>query len=86
MKDQVGVWNWQRFRSERYDELSAKGVTINDPNERAKVYQEMQDLLEDSGAFRFLTYGGAPVLYRSTRMQAATLPDGRPLFLNLKPV
>ncbi|MER9604342.1 ABC transporter substrate-binding protein [Mesorhizobium sp. M0243] len=86
VQDQVGVWNWQRFRSERYDELSAKGVTISDPNERAKVYQEMQDLLEESGAFRFLTYGGDPVMYRTTKTQAATLPDGRPLFLNFKPV
>ncbi|MGX5844911.1 ABC transporter substrate-binding protein [Mesorhizobium sp. ArgA1] len=85
VQDQVGVWNWMRFRSKRFDELSAKGVTISDPNERAKVYQEMQDLMEESGAFRFLTFGGDPVMYRTTRMQAATLPDARPLFLNFKP-
>ncbi|MER9457374.1 ABC transporter substrate-binding protein [Mesorhizobium sp. M0478] len=83
---QVGVWNWERFRSERFDELSAKAVTISDPNERAKLYYEMQDLMEESGAYRFVTYGGNPVMYRTTRAQAATRPDGYPLFLNFKPV
>ncbi|CDX38069.1 Dipeptide ABC transporter, periplasmic dipeptide-binding protein [Mesorhizobium plurifarium] len=86
VQDQVGVWNWERFRSDHFDELSAKGVTISDPGERAKVYHEMQDLMEESGAFRFLTYGGNPVMHRTTRMKAATLPDGRPLFLDFKPV
>ncbi|WP_031245621.1 ABC transporter substrate-binding protein [Mesorhizobium sp. LNJC384A00] len=86
VQDQVGIWNWERFRSGRYDELSAKGVTLSDPNERAKVYQEMQDLMEESGAYRFLTHGSTPVMYRTTHTQAATLPDGRPLFLNFKPV
>lgn len=85
-QDQVGVWNWERFRSQRFDELSAKGVTISDPNERAKVYEEMQDLMEESGAYRFLTHGGNPVMYRTTHTQAATRPDGSPLFLEFKSV
>ncbi|MER9949492.1 ABC transporter substrate-binding protein [Mesorhizobium sp. M0047] len=84
-QEQVGVWNWERFRSERFDELYAKGATISDPNERAKLYYEMQDLMEESGAYRFLTYGGNPVMYRTTHTQAATRPDGYPLFLEFKP-
>ncbi|MGX9181914.1 ABC transporter substrate-binding protein [Mesorhizobium sp. BHbdii] len=86
VQDQVGVWNWERFRSERFDQLSAKAVTINDEDERAKLYQEMQDLMEESGAYRFLTHGGNPVMYRATQMQAATRPDGYPLYLEFKPV
>ncbi|WP_027053614.1 ABC transporter substrate-binding protein [Mesorhizobium erdmanii] len=85
VKSQVGVWNWTRFRSDRYDELNAKAVTIEDPNERAKLYYEMQDLLEDSGAHRFLTNGGTPVVYRTTKIKAATRPDGVPLYLDFKP-
>ncbi|AMX98937.1 ABC transporter substrate-binding protein [Mesorhizobium ciceri] len=85
VREQVGVWNWERFRSERFDELSAKAVTVSDPNERAKLYYEMQDLMEESGAYRFLTHGGYPVMYRTTQMQAATRPDGYPLFLEFKP-
>ncbi|TIN74618.1 ABC transporter substrate-binding protein [Mesorhizobium sp.] len=83
---QVGVWNWQRFRSERYDELNVRGLSINDPNERATVYQEMQDLMEESGAFRFLTHGASPIVYRTTKVQAAMRPDGNPLYLEFQPV
>ncbi|RUW84813.1 MAG: peptide ABC transporter substrate-binding protein [Mesorhizobium sp.] len=83
---QVGVWNWQRFRSERYDELNVKGLSIADPNERGKLYEEMQDLMEESGDFRFLTHGATPVLYRTTKVHAAMRPDGTPLYLECKPV
>ncbi|WP_432284914.1 hypothetical protein SLT36_25825 [Aminobacter sp. BA135] len=83
---QVGVWNWQRFRNERYDELNVKGLSIADPNERGKLYEEMQDLMEESGDFRFLTHGATPVVYRTTKVQAAMRPDGTPLYLECKPV
>ncbi|AZO18048.1 MULTISPECIES: ABC transporter substrate-binding protein [unclassified Mesorhizobium] len=85
IQDQVGVWNWERFRSDRFDELNAKAVTVEDPNERAKLYYEMQDIMEDSGAYRFLTNGATPILSRSTQIKAATRPDGFPLFLDFKP-
>ncbi|MER9677302.1 ABC transporter substrate-binding protein [Mesorhizobium sp. M0208] len=86
VQDQVGIWNWERFRSKRFDELVSEAVTISDPNERAKRYYEMQDLMEESGAYRFLTHGSTPVMYRTTQMQAATRPDGNPLYLDFKPV
>ncbi|MER9390368.1 ABC transporter substrate-binding protein [Mesorhizobium sp. M0435] len=85
-EDQVGVWNWERFRSKRFDELGAKAITIDDPDARAKLYYEMQDLMEESGAYRFLTNGATPVVYRTTLVEAATRPDGNPLFLDFKPV
>ncbi|MDW6023684.1 ABC transporter substrate-binding protein [Mesorhizobium sp. BAC0120] len=85
VRDQVGVWNWERFRSERFDELNAKAVTIDDPAERTKLYTEMQDLLEESGGYRFLTHEGSPVMYRTTKLGAAVRPDGRPLYLDFKP-
>ncbi|TIT73577.1 MAG: peptide ABC transporter substrate-binding protein, partial [Mesorhizobium sp.] len=85
VQDQVGIWNWQRFRSQRFDELNAKGLSINDPDERAKLYQDMQDLMEDSGAFRFLTNETNPILYRTTQMKAAMRPDGTPLYIDFQP-
>ncbi|MER9370655.1 ABC transporter substrate-binding protein [Mesorhizobium sp. M0518] len=86
VQDQVGLWNWQRFRSTRFDELIAKAVTIDDPDARAKLYYEMQDLLEESGAFRFLTNGATPIMYRTTQTEAATRPDGTPLYVDFQPV
>ncbi|TIM28837.1 MAG: twin-arginine translocation signal domain-containing protein [Mesorhizobium sp.] len=85
-RDQIGIWNWERFSSKRYDELNAIAITVNDPDERSKLYREMQDLLEESGAFRFLTNGVNPFMYRTTRMQAATDPQGKPLYIGFKPV
>ncbi|MER9058475.1 ABC transporter substrate-binding protein, partial [Mesorhizobium sp. M0910] len=80
------IWNWARFSSDRFDELNAKAITIEDTNERAKLYYEMQNLIEESGAYRFLTNGGTPVVYRTTKIQeAATRPDGVPLYVDFKP-
>ncbi|MER9140944.1 ABC transporter substrate-binding protein [Mesorhizobium sp. M0830] len=86
VQEQVGVWNWERFRSERFDELSTKALAIADPQERAELYQEMQDLMEDSGAYRFLTHGASPIMYRNTKVLASTRPDGAPLFIDFQPV
>ncbi|MER8989662.1 ABC transporter substrate-binding protein [Mesorhizobium sp. M0843] len=86
VRAQVGIWNWERFRSERYDQLAAEAVTIEDPNERVKLYQEMQDLMEDSGAYRFTYRQLNPIVYRTTKMQAATRPDGYPLFRDFKSI
>ncbi|RWJ52642.1 ABC transporter substrate-binding protein [Mesorhizobium sp.] len=83
---QVGVWNWERFSSDRFDELSARAESISDPEARAKLYYEMQDLMEESGAYRFLTNEASPVMYRSTHVEAATRPDGAPLLLHFKSV
>ncbi|RWL14141.1 MAG: peptide ABC transporter substrate-binding protein [Mesorhizobium sp.] len=83
---QVGVWNWERFRSQRFDELVDKAVTISVPEERAKLYYEMQDLMEESGAYRFLTNGATATVYRTSQIaEAAARPDGNPLFLDFKP-
>ncbi|MEI8702995.1 ABC transporter substrate-binding protein [Mesorhizobium sp. ISC15] len=81
-----GSSNWERFRSERYDQLAAEAVTIDEPEARGKLYQEMQDLMEDSGGFRFLTHGGMQIVYRTATTEAATRPDGQPLYIAFKPV
>lgn len=83
--EQVGVWNWERFCNERFDELNAEAVTITDQEKRSGMYREMQDLLEESGAYRFLTHEGAPVMYRNNVVRPATRPDGRPLYRRFEP-
>lgn len=83
--EQVGNWNWERFCNERFDELNAEAVTIKDQEKRAKMYHEMQDLLEESGCYRFLTHEGSPVMFRDTVMDPALRPDGRPLYRGFTP-
>lgn len=84
--DQVGIWNWERFCSERFDELNRMAATETDTEKRGQMYSEMQDIMEESGQYRFLTHEAWPVLYRNTVMKPATRPDGRPLFRFFKTV
>jgi len=78
--EQVGIWNWERFCSEEFDQLHQKAVATTDSAERDRLYKKMQDLMERSGAYRFLTHEGSPVMYRDTVLAPATRPDGRPLY------
>lgn len=83
---QVGSWNWERFCNQRFDELNAEAMTVQDEQQRTQMYQEMQDLMEESGAYRFLTHEGSPFIYRESVMTPAARPDGRPLYRFFEPV
>lgn len=78
--DQVGNWNWERFCNKRFDELNAKATTISDNLVRDTMYREMQDLLEESGCYRFVTHEASPFIYRESVLVPATRPDDRPLY------
>ncbi len=84
--EQVGIWNWERFCSEEFDRLHAEAVTVTDSAKRAAMYHRMQDLMEESGAYRFLTHEGSPVMWRETVVEPSHRPDGRPLYRHFKPV
>lgn len=78
--EQVGIWNWERFCNKRFDELNKAAIAVSDPEKRGEMYQEMQDLMEESGAYRFLTNEGSPIMYRDTVVKPAVRPDSRPLY------
>ncbi len=77
-QDQVGVWNWERFKSPEFDKLHAEAATETDPKKRDQMYKRMQDIMEESGCYRFITHESAPVIYRDTIIPAMT-PEGIPL-------
>ena len=77
-QEQVGVWNWERFRSEEFDEIHERAAQETDPALRDAMYQQAQDLMEESGAYRFITHEATPVVYRNT-IRPALRPDGLPL-------
>ena len=37
VRDQVGVWNWERWSSDEFEDLFAKGVAETDPKIAAIV-------------------------------------------------
>ncbi len=54
--DQVGAWNWARWRSPEFDRLNAQAGTELDAAKRADLIVQCQKLMADSGAFVWLTY------------------------------
>ncbi len=77
--DQIGVWNWERFNSPEFGELHRKALVELDDAKRDEMYQRMQDLMEESGAYVFLTHEATGILARDTIVPAIR-PDGVPLY------
>lgn len=76
--EQIGKWNWERFSSEEFDKLHEAAMGETDTAKRDQMYRRMQDLMEESGAYRFITHEAAPNLY-STELKPAVRPDSLPL-------
>ena len=53
--EQAGIWNWERFRNAEFDALhKAASSEESDPDaKRDEMYRHAQDLMEESGAYRF---------------------------------
>ncbi|WP_343080068.1 ABC transporter substrate-binding protein [Ostreiculturibacter nitratireducens] len=79
IKEQAGVWNWERFRSDEFDAIHLAAQSESDQAKRAEMYARAQDLMEESGAYKFITHEATPVIYRNT-IKPALRPDGLPLY------
>lgn len=77
--EQVGVWNWERFRSEEFDHLHKVALASSDLAERDRLYQHMQHLMEDSGCYRFLAHGVEAMLSR-LHIKPAYRADGYTMY------
>jgi peptide/nickel transport system substrate-binding protein len=73
--DQIGVWNWERWNSSEFGELHKKGLVEKDTAKRDEMYKRMQDLMEESGAYVFVTHEANAAIYRDD-LVPATQPDG----------
>lgn len=82
--EQIGVWNWERFDSAEFAELHAQGLVEQDVAERDRIYKRMQDIMEESGQYVFLTHEVTGVLHRDT-LEPGLKPNGEPLFGGFRP-
>ncbi len=73
--EQIGVWNWERWNNAEFGELHKKGLVEKDVAKRDEMYKRMQDLMEESGAYIFLTHEANAAIYRND-LVPATQPDG----------
>jgi len=53
---QIGVYNWSQFDSAEFESLYQQGMAETDEEKRGVIYRKMQDLMEESGGFVFLTH------------------------------
>ena len=76
--EQRGVWNWERICDPEFDKLHAAAQAEGDNAKRSEMYRKAQDIMEETGAYRFLTHEATPVIYRNS-VKPALRPDGLPL-------
>jgi peptide/nickel transport system substrate-binding protein len=81
---QLGKWNWERFSSEEFDRLNDQALATNDEVERDRMYRRMQDLMEESGCYRFVTNGIMPQAIRHT-IEPVFRPDGYAMLRHFSP-
>jgi peptide/nickel transport system substrate-binding protein len=76
--EQVGVWNWERVCNPEFDKLHTAAKSEKDVAKRAEMYEKAQALMEDSGAYVFLTHERIGYIYRD-KYNVAVNPAGEPL-------
>ncbi len=81
---QMGLWNWERFSSEEFDHLNDLALATTNKAERRSMYQRMQDIMEASGCYRFITNGVMPQIIRKT-IEPAFQPDGYAILRGFRP-
>ncbi len=75
VRDQVGVWNWERWSDDEFEDLYQQGLRETDPARREEIYLRMQEIMEETGAYVWLNHEPIPTLY-SNVMDPAIHPDG----------
>ncbi len=84
ISEQKGIWNWERFSDKEFDQLETAAKAEIDKGKRDEMYQRMQEIMEESGAYRFITHEATPVIY-NTMIKPAFRPDGLPLLRSFSP-
>jgi peptide/nickel transport system substrate-binding protein len=81
---QIGQWNWERFSNDEFDRLNDLALATTNEAERDRMYQRMQDLMEESGCYRFISNGVMPQIVRKT-VKPAFSPDGYAILRGFRP-
>ena len=55
-KEQIGIWNWERWSDTEFEDLWNKGLAELDTAKRADIYLRMQEIMEDTGAYVWITH------------------------------
>ena len=64
ISEQVGVWNWERWKDPEFDKLHYAALRESDPQKRGEMYIRMQEIMEDTGAYVWFAFKPAQKIYR----------------------
>jgi peptide/nickel transport system substrate-binding protein len=73
--EQVGIWNWERWKSEEYDRLYKEGAVEADTAKRNEIYLRMQEIMEDTGAYVWINHEPETFVHRSD-IKISVMPSG----------
>lgn len=75
VSSQIGIWNWQRWSNAEFDRLHEMVDSTLDPAKRAAGMIRMQQLMDESAAFCWLTYD-TNLFVANTWLNPSILPNG----------
>ncbi len=84
VRDQVGIWNWERWSSDEFEQLFQQGASETDPEKRHEIYLRMQEIMEDTGAYVWLTHEPEVFIHKDS-LSAAFAPSGEMQLTDFKP-
>lgn len=73
---QVGIWNWERWKNEEFDTLYNDALAETDPAKRGEMYVRMQEIMDDTAAYVWITHEPIPFIYRDS-FDPVIHPDGQ---------
>jgi peptide/nickel transport system substrate-binding protein len=84
LRDQVGVWNWERWSDDEFEDLYKKGLVESDSAKRHDIYIRMQEIMEATGAYVWLDHELEVYVHRNT-VDVDLAPSGETQMLYFKP-
>lgn len=57
LSEQVGLWNWQRWKNAEFDKLHQEAAAVTNNKVRTEKYVRMQQLLDESASCIWITHG-----------------------------
>ncbi len=81
--DQIGVWNWMRWKSTDFDNLATQGITTLDSTKRNDIYIQMQKLMDNDCIAIWITHGAVVHAFKKNILPIFT-PNGQDQLWNDK--
>ncbi|MEJ1992038.1 MAG: ABC transporter substrate-binding protein [Maritimibacter sp.] len=85
VSSQVGIWNWERWTDPEFDRLYEEGVAETDTAKRAEIYLQMQQIMEDTGAYVWINHEPQVFAYRDG-IEINAAPSGEKNYHRFKSV